>query len=243
MLPSHGRIACRKCFTTESQIEEIGPWQAVNDPGAWGASQPTVLVLGFSKGFTQASAYQNGKFDEIPFKNMRPRLTMALRRIGVLSATETVDAKFSSTEKAVAFGSLVRCSLSRLNAKTGKRECTGAVMPKAFTEAVHRMVRCCAITYLSKLPASVRLVVMLGSGDPYIEGCRGLVRSIYGTQFAGINEVAYQTSGVIWVHIAHPSGMNGYFKPWMDGNPSDASGNKLVLALDAISRLEPPIHS
>jgi hypothetical protein len=240
-LPPHGRITCRKCFTTERDVEEIALWQAVNDPGAWGSDQPTVLVLGFSKGFTQADAYRSGNFEAIPFKKMRPRLTDALRRLGVLSSTEIIDTKFSAAESDFAFGSLVRCSLSRLNEKERKRECTGAVMPKAFTEPVRVMVRRCAETYLTNLPASLRLVIMLGSGDPYIEGCRNLVQSIYGAGFENINEVAYQTPGVVWIHIAHPSGMNGFFKPWMNGSQSDPSGNKLLMALKALSRLAPPI--
>ena len=80
-LPLHGRITCRKCFTTDREIEEIGLWQAVNDPGAWGSDRPSVLVLGFSKGFTQANAYRRDAFEAIPFKGdvMRARLTAALR--------------------------------------------------------------------------------------------------------------------------------------------------------------------
>lgn len=234
MLPPHGRINCRNCFTTDGEMEEIGPWRAVNDPGAWGASAPIVLVLGFSKGSTQADAYRKGHFEDIPFKDMRVRLTTALRRIGVLSSSDSVDVKFSEAEPNFAFGSLVRCSLSRLDAKSGRRECTGAVMPKAFTEHVKNLVRTCAQTYLSRLPNRARLVVMLGSGDPYIQGCKDLIRSLYGAEFKEINSVAYRTPGVIWVHIAHPSGLNGHFNPWIDGNPDNASGRKLLMALDAL---------
>lgn len=228
-------------FTGERETEEIGLRQAVNDPGAWGSDRPAVLVLGFSKGFTQADAYRNGAFKAIPFKKMRPRLTEALRRIGLLPETEIVDVKFSATERELAFGSLVRCSLSRLDRRTGKRECTGAVMPKAFTEPVQTVVRRCAETYLTNLPASVRVVVMLGSGDAYIKGCRSLIQSIHGIRFENINEVAYQTPSVVWVHIAHPSGMNGYFNPWMNGSASNPSGNKRLKALAALSLLHPPI--
>ena len=241
-LPAHGRIACRKCFTTDGDVKEVGLWQAVNDPSAWGATEPKVLVLGFSKGFTQATASLGGNFEAIPFKGMRPRLTSALRRIGMLSESETVETKFSAGETDFAFGSLVRCSLSRLNAKTGKRACTGDIMPRAFVEPVQEVVRRCGDTFLSKLPASVRVVVMLGTGDAYMSGCRSLIQSIYGAGFRGINDVAYQTPGVIWVHITHPSGMNGYFNPWIEGNASNPSGNKLVKALEALARLNPPIR-
>src|SRR5690348_13165688 len=54
-LPSHGRIACRRCFAGTDEVLTLGKWRVVNDPGAWGSATPTVLVLGFSKGFTQAT--------------------------------------------------------------------------------------------------------------------------------------------------------------------------------------------
>jgi len=242
-LPPHGRIPCRKCFSTAREVEEIASWRVVNDPGAWGSDHASILVLGFSKGFTQASAYQSDAFEAIPFKGtvMRSRLTAALRRIGALSQIESVSEKFLASERDFAFGSLVRCSLSRLN-KKGEWECTGQVMPLAFTEPVRAVVRRCAETYLGDLPASVRLVVMLGSGDPYIKGCRGLIRSLYGSAFKDVNEVAYRTSDIVWVHIAHPSPGNGYFTLWMQGASSDPSGRKLLQALSALSALSPSIR-
>jgi hypothetical protein len=228
--------ACRRYFTIEREVEEIGLWQVVNDPGAWGAQRPRILVLGFSKGFTQANAYHTEPFEAVPFKGMRARLTDALRRIGLLGDNETVDSRFAATEREFGFGSLVRCSLSRLNVAKDKRECTGEVMPKAFIEPVRAVVRRCAQTYLANLPDTVRLVVMLGSSDSYINGCRNLIRSLYGAGFKDVNKVAYQTSGVLWVHVAHPSRGNGNFTRWMIGAPSDASGVKLRSALEAISR-------
>jgi len=120
-------------------------------------------VLGFSKGFTQADAYRIGRFEEIPFKDMRPRLAEVLRLLGVIGPTEFVDQKMVATETDLAFGSLIRCSLSRRNDKTGKYECTGQVMPKAFSEDVSTVVRQCASRFLLHLPDSVRLVLMLES--------------------------------------------------------------------------------
>jgi hypothetical protein len=237
-LPSHGRIACRKCFTNSSAIEEIGLWQAVNDPSAWGAADPIILVLGFSKGFTQATASLSGDFEAIPFKNMRPRLTAALRRIGLLGAIENVETKFSHNEKDFAFGSLVRCSLSRLDLKSGVRKCTGDIMPKAFSEPVKEIVHRCADTFLRRLPASVRAVVMLGTGDAYISGCAGLIKATYSDTFREMNEVSYRTGDVVWTHVAHPSGLNGHFDSWMEGNPSNSSGRKMLLAREALATLK-----
>jgi hypothetical protein len=227
---------CRKCFSGLEAAEDVGQWRVINDPGAWGASEPSVLVLGFSKGFTQASAALDRDFEAVPFKGMRPRLTLALRRIGLLGQHESVDDKLLCSEKKFAFGSLVRCSLSRMNSKTGVRSCTGDIMPKAFVEPVKDTVKRCVETYLSNLPASLKLVTMLGTGNAYIAGCRNVIHSIYGSAFQVVNEVAYSTPGVTWVHVAHPSGMNGHFDNWLNGEESTASGRKLKLALDALSK-------
>jgi hypothetical protein len=129
--PTHGRIACRRCFTSDEQSQTVGKWQMVNDPAAWGSATPWVLLLGFSKGFTQANAFKTGRFEDIPFKDMRSRLTEELRLLGIIGKSETVDEKMVATETDMAFGSFVRCSLSRTNRK-GKLVCTGEVMPKAF---------------------------------------------------------------------------------------------------------------
>jgi hypothetical protein len=232
-LPPHGRITCRRCFTTDSETQMIGKWQMVNDPAAWGSATPEILILGFSKGFTQAKAFQSGRFENIPFKDMRPRLTEILQLLGVMAATEIVDEKITATETKFAFGSLVRCSLSRINAK-GELGCTGQVMPKAFTEEIASKVRKCSETFLNKLPDSVRLVLMLGTTDSYIDGCRGIIRGLHGAQFSEINVVSYRTGNVVWVHVSHPSGSNGHHKAWVAGDPTTKPGRKQNLALAAI---------
>ncbi|MBL0404436.1 hypothetical protein JKG68_10695 [Microvirga aerilata] len=206
----------------------------MNDPGAWGSATPRVLILGFSKGFTQAGAYRTSRFEDVPFKNMRTRLTESLRLLGVLGSAEEVDDRMVASETDFAFGSLVRCSLARQNEGTGRLECTGPIMPKAFTEDVALLVRRCAETFLLDLPRSVRLVLMLGTGNAYIEGCRGLVRSLYGPRFAPVNDVSYRTGDVIWVHISHPSGLNGHHLAWMAGGPSTPQGHKQRLACEAV---------
>ena len=233
MLPVHGHIACRKCFVDEGSTQMVGKWQMVNDPAAWGSASPKVLILGFSKGFTQAEAFRSGRFEDIPFKKMRPRLTEVLRLLGVLGQSEIVDQKMVASESEIGFGSLVRCSLSRLNAK-GALECTGQVMAKAFVEEISANLKTCARTYLGDLPSSVRLVLLLGTTDSYITGCRTVVRSLYGTRFSDIDDVSYRTGDVVWVHASHPSPLNGHHGPWMAGDPSTKAGRKQTLAKAAV---------
>jgi hypothetical protein len=228
--PAHGPIQCRKCFGgSTADALTIGRWQAVNDPGAWGSAAPKILVLGFSKGFTQAGAYRTCNFEDVPFKGMRPRLTEMLQSLGLLSRREAVDAKMLASENDFAFGSLVRCSLAR-RGDNGRLECTGAVMPKAFTEEIASVTRACAENYLTALPDSVRLVLMLGTTDGYIQSCKKLIRSIHPSTYQEINTVSYRAGGAVFVHISHPSGLNGHHPKWIAGDVSTPSGMKRNLA-------------
>jgi len=60
-LPVHGPIECRRCFDgSDSHVATLGRWQIVNDPGAWGASVPKILVLGFSKGSLKPGPIEQG---------------------------------------------------------------------------------------------------------------------------------------------------------------------------------------
>jgi hypothetical protein len=232
-LLQHGRLACRRCFSSDDNTQTIGKWQMVNDPAAWGSANPTILILGFSKGFTQANAFRSGRFEDIPFKDMRTRLTEEMRMLGVIDETEIIDQRMVATETEIGFGSLVRCSLSRVN-KKGALACTGEVMPKAFTEEISANLKTCAKIFLGDLPSSVRLVLMLGITDSYIDGCREIVRS-FAPRFSEINDVSYRTGDVVWVHISHPSGLNGNHPAWMAGDASTTSGLKQNLAIKAIA--------
>ncbi|WP_157763189.1 hypothetical protein [Acetobacter persici] len=170
----------------------------MNDPGAWGSASPAVIVLGFSKGFTQANAFRGERFEDVPFKKIRHRLDIALRKIGIIASpdtSESFDLRFEGDEKNFAFGSLVRCSLSRLNRKTGKYECTGQIMTQAFREPAKEIVRTCAERYLRSLPSSVKVAVLLGTSDAYIKSCRSLIRSLNPSTFSDINPVAYRAAG------------------------------------------------
>lgn len=234
-LPAHGPISCRDCFLSGGNTMDVGNWRAVNDPCAWGSATPKVLILGFSKGFTQASAYQSGRFEDIPFKDMRPRLSAMLSALGILSSGEDVSSRMVGSETDLAFGSLVRCSLSR-KGKNGQYSCTGEVMPKAFTEEISSVVARCAAKFLSSLPPTVCLVLMLGTTDSYIKGCRELVRKLNPAGYKSLNEVAYRSGGVTFVHVSHPSGLNGHHGKWMEGGSDTASGMKRMAADAAISQ-------
>jgi len=164
---------------------------------------------------------------------MRSRLTELLQSIGLLSANEAVDEKMRRDEQVFGFGSLVRCSLARRN-DSGRLECTGAVVPKAFVEEIAKVTRACAETFLMHIPSSVRLVLMLGTTDGYIENCKKLIRSIHPATWKEINAVSYRAGGAVFVHVSHPSGLNGHHSKWMAGDVTTPSGMKRKFAEEAV---------
>ena len=240
MLPSHGKVECRACFAnTSSEVTTPHPdWRMINDPGAWGSSTPEVLVLGFSKGATQAGIYRTGRFEDIAFAGMRPRLTQALRAMGVLSATETVDQKIADPSSRISFGSLVRCSVSRRDVKASSKTgrdvfaCTGPLISKSFSE-IPEVVRTCASKYLQGLPSSVRMVFFLGNTDSYVKSCQALVQSLYPGTFSRVNSMAVKADGRFWIHLAHPSGLNGHFNDWLESEIG--SGAKRIKARSPVA--------
>lgn len=226
MLPKHGKIECRACFGTSdgTQRKPNPNWRMINDPGAWGGSaDPEYLVLGFSKGATQAGIYESGRFEDVAFAGMRPRLTEALRAMGALTDYESVDSKIANPNSNIAFGSLIRCSVSRIDqsasAKAGKDiyACIGPLITKSFTE-IPEIIANCTKQFLTDLPASIRVVFFLGNTDSYVTSCQSLVRKLFPADFRRINAMAVSANDRIWVNIAHPSRLNGHFKTWLNTN-------------------------
>jgi len=236
MLPKHGKIECRLCFNLAdgNTRKPNANWKMINDPGAWGGgSGPDYLVLGFSKGATQAGIYESGRFESVAFAGMRPRLTEALRAMGALSNAESSDAKIGDPNSNIAFGSLIRCSVSRLDkvasAKAGKDiyACTGPLITKSFKE-IPEIISNCTSKFLTDLPASVKVVFMLGNTDSYVTSCQSVLRNLFPSDFEQINPMAVSANGRIWIHISHPSGLNGHFNNWL--NTNDGPGLKRLQA-------------
>lgn len=239
MLPKHGRMECRACFygSTSDTAQPHHGWRMINDPGAWGSENPEFLVLGFSKGATQAGIFQQGRFEDIAFAGMRTRLTQALKAINVLSKDENADEKISSPDSNIAFGSLIRCSVSRRDEKSSEKSgreifaCTGALITKSFSE-IPQVIKTCSSRFLVGLPQSVKAVIFLGNSDKYVEGCQALIKELFPSDFIRVNPMAVQADGRVWVHLAHPSGLNGHFNTWLSADVG--SGIKRIQARHAL---------
>ena len=237
MFPKHGRIDCRVCFENDTNLAPLhNDWKMVNDPGAWGGSEnPEYLVLGFSKGATQANYYNKGSFEDVAFKGMRPRLTEALRAVGVLSKTEIIDTKINDSKSNIAFGSLIRCSVSRLDIKASQQKnkevysCTGPLIKKSFKE-IPDVISSCTDKFLSHLPKSIKVVFLLGNDNGYVKSCRELLKRKFHGDLKEINSMAVTADNRIWVHLAHPSGMNGHFNKWLNSNEGAGIKRKEAIA-------------
>ena len=83
------------------------------------------------------------------------------------------------------------------------------------------------------LPPRLQTVVLLSNDDDYVDVCFAKIRSIHpGTR--RINQVAYQTGSVTWVHIVHVGGPGAnHIKAWLAGAPGK-QGNKMRLAREAL---------
>jgi hypothetical protein len=242
MLPKHGKIDCRLCFgDADKRMREPNPnWKMANDPGAWGGgTDPEYLVLGFSKGATQADIYASGRFEDVAFAGMRPRLSEALQALGVLKRNESIDAKISNPNSNIAFGSLIRCSVSRINKSASSKAghdvyaCSGQLITKSFTE-IPDVIGNCTKRFLTDWPASVRAVFLLGITKLYVEKCQCELRKLFPDNFKVINEVAVFANNRIWVNIAHPSKANGHFYKWLY---CDNGSGARRLAMDAMKKL------
>jgi hypothetical protein len=178
--------------------------------------------------------YQKGNFDDVAFGGQsRANLTAILRRILLLKPEENISEKIRKDEIEFAFGSLVRCSLARWNAKKNNYETSGALIKKSFKE-LPDILRTCTQAFLFALPERTRLIVILGVDDGYIRECQKLVYNLYPKDFRTINEVAYGTPQHLWVHVTHPSPGNGTRNQWLSGPEYSTSGRKRELALQTI---------
>jgi len=96
-LPAHGRVACNACFATCSSIafdrtqrvEEN--WRITANPLAWGSADPEIILLGFSKGPTQAGALATSAHDEIAYRGGRKQIGKILRHVGLLPGVSDDD--------------------------------------------------------------------------------------------------------------------------------------------------------
>ena len=244
LLPSHGRIQCRNCWQQHKGQDEFVSddtrFKLVNDPAAWGAENPRILVLGITKGNTQSGAMKSDEFDKVPYKNFRERLTTVLHLVGLAVDVRDVSRLIAKAETTFAWGSVVRCSLTGWDREKKKYSGeSGKVLPAFSDREMGAVVAKCFSTHLARLPSRLELIVLLGNSDSYIKKMMKLVARFYPRDFHfdPQDKVSYEAGGKLWVHVGHPSGGNGYYNNFLNDPPETGQGAKRELARRAIERL------
>lgn len=239
-LPAHGRITCSRCFAGEtvwnvSQRQTADGWHIVNNPMSWGSRTPKYLVLGVSKGTTQCNALNTKPHNQVPFDGFRPKLTEALRVIGLMRADETIDEKIDADEKDWAFGSMVRCALGIVDSQDGHISRSGTVVQRlARMNPSSSWLAECSSAFLSYMPEQLSVCVLLSNDDGYIAACQAAITRLRpGTR--RINSVAYGDEQVTWIHIVHVGGPGkNHIKDWFAGD--GIQGRKRIDAQQAVSK-------
>lgn len=231
-LPDHGRIECAFCHRGQpyafdvTRTEDDG-WRITNNPLAWGNPAPEVVVLGFSKGPTQAGALARQPHDQIAYRGGRKNLAKILHHIGLLEAPDThaVDEAIASRHGRFHFASLIRCTVEQFDRKeadpTKQWKGTGGGMLDRFTarEFGRTIVENCSSRFLRDLPSRTNLIVMLGLGTQgnYISSCRQALAKTRPGRWRTINEVTYSDDKVVVVHTEHFASQGPLLPNWLSG--------------------------
>lgn len=238
LLPKHGYIGCRACYTGPASSFEFSnadgtKWRLEQPNAAWGSQTPTILVLGFSRGANQSKP--GTPFDDIAFKGMRKQLTDILRSLRLLGA-ETVGTHISMGEQKFAFGSLIRCSVAQWDqTKLAYSKAGGAILQKfAQGSSTLRIAVTCAGKYLASLPAKTKLVVMLGNEERYVRFCFERIKEARGGA-DWVNALSYDSLGVRFVHVMHAKAQGSLVPDWIAGVKSQVE--KRRFALEAVNKL------
>jgi len=237
-LVSHGSLGCVRCWSGDSDtVQECGPFRLVRDPGHWGATDPHTLVLGISKGNTQSKAFATEPFEAVAFKGIRHRILEVFRAVGLLhgETAANFERRFAATERDYAFASVVRCSITGMDRKKGIHTADSPnVLPAFRRDSVgSKFVESCVDQHLVRLSPRTRLVLLLGNTDAYIDALRDVI-SRRRAAITSINPVAYESDGVCFVHLAHPSKGNGHFGKFVRGE--GVSGMKRDWAREALAQ-------
>lgn len=247
-LPNHGRINCSRCFAGErlefdkTQCTQ-GDWRITANPMAWGNPEAQIVVLGFSKGPTQASALTMAPHEEIAYKGSRTNVGKILQYIGVLtpargeSASEATSRTIAERSGPFHFGSLIRCTVERFDHKVAAWKGYGGGMLDKFvaTDFGRTVASNCVKQHLANLPNSTKLVVMFGVGQKlnYVDTAFELYKAARGGQWRRINNVAYTDGKIVVVHVEHFASQGRLVPQWLDA--ATERGRYGVMAREAVS--------
>ena len=229
-LPCAGRIACSRChpggevlFDQTRRTE--GDWRITANPLAWGNPQAEIVVLGFSKGPTQAGALARSAHDDIAFRGKRDRVGKIFAHLGLIPDGDTiflrryVDQLIADQGGRFHFGSLIRCTVERHDKSKwiGSRNMLAHFLETAFGREIASN---CAAHFLGKTPPQTRVVLLFGMGpkQTYVKLVSNLIRARIPGAWREINDVAYSNGLVTFVHVEHFAVQGPHLKNWLGIN-------------------------
>lgn len=249
-LPEHGRINCTECFSERNVLfdrtqETGGSWRITANPLAWGNRNAEIVVLGFSKGPTQAGALASTPHNEIAYKGSRLNVGKILAHVGLIEKVDDLSLK-NNVDKIIAdengrfhFGSFIKCTVERLDAKSSKWKGSGGGMLDKFvaTEFGQNVAEKCASRYLRVLPEKTKLVVMFGLGTKqnYVREAFKLFSTVRPGSWHWINDVSYSDSRITVVHVEHFASQGTLIPNWLGVNQHERS-QLGILAKEAVAR-------
>lgn len=202
---------------------------------AWGSANPTTLFLGFSKGTNQSHELLTAAHDGVAFSRFRGNVTKALQVLGLLPLAAAIDDQINAKSEDWAFGSVVRCSVSKFNAGKNAFVKSGDVIASSASRRGEQdWIGRCMRQHLAVLPARLKTVVLLSNDDRYVDACFARIREIH-PAVRRINQVAYGDGRVTWVHIVHVGGPGAnHTRDWLAGAPN-RQGEKMRMARAALA--------
>jgi hypothetical protein len=203
-----------------------------------------VLVLGFSKGPSQAGELRRLPHNDIPYRKGRLQVGKILSHIGLLQPAKPEELK-SLVERAIAdtngrfgWGSLIRCTVERFD--TGRHEWVGSggmIDQFMATPFGQKISTTCATRFLGELPPETKLVIMfgLGAGGSYVATARKAIEKARGGTWRTINDVAYTDGKITVVHVEHFASQGANIPNWLGQNqhPRSRLG---IMARDAVEK-------
>ena len=192
-------------------------------------------MLGFSKGIRQSSELLTESVENIAFAGFRSRLTEGMRTPGLLRKHDSIENHFRSDEPDWAFGSVIRCSIAKLDHASGNYLKSGEVISaSAHRKRGSDWIGNCMQKFLADLPPRLRIIVLLSNDDAYVQACFERVSRLH-PMIERINDVAYGDGRVLWLHVVHFGGPGvNHIRSWLEAQ-TNKQGRKRDLVVAAVS--------
>jgi hypothetical protein len=232
-LPCSGRINCALChsipvvFDEKREPDGTGEWRLTANPLAWGNKRPEVLVLGFSKGPSQAGELGRLPHNDIPYRKGRLQVGKILAHVGLLPSAGSNDLK-RMVERVIAdphgrfgWGSLIRCTVERFDTKKRVWVGSGGMIDQFMATPFGRKISSnCVTRFLKDLPKETKLIVMfrLGAKQSYVDTARCAIEVGRPGAWRTVNEVAYTDEKVTVVHVEHFASQGANILNWLGEN-------------------------